>query len=185
MDIPFLVNLLVSHIFISTSISKLLDISSFEKTISKFIGVNKRLFLIPISVVIIAIELIGGSLLLSPVYHTIASVLLIILLAVFGISALVIVKKGTEVICNCGGFLGNNQVTLKLPVRNMFLISGIFYTVVFKTDFEILKIISDIDSFKYFIFSEIITIVILVFYRLSEQILKDLNNSKKRGITGA
>ncbi|TGV29688.1 hypothetical protein EN829_039455 [Mesorhizobium sp. M00.F.Ca.ET.186.01.1.1] len=76
-------------------------------------------------------------------------------------------------------------MTISLPIRNLCMIAALTFTIFSPADFNILHAFFNFEETFTLFCSEIIVVVILVFYRLGQMIFRDLMNKKERGLPNA
>ncbi|WP_010497953.1 MauE/DoxX family redox-associated membrane protein [Paenibacillus elgii] len=167
--LTLVLSLLMTNIFISTAISKIKDFVGFVDTI-KYLSLIKNEPIIKIvAVFVIFVEICGGILLLSHAYYGISVLILVSLLAFFTVIIVFHLKKKTKLKCSCGGFLGNEEISYKIPIRNFILILILLISYLFSSHavyfFEILN-----DSVAELILIEVLLLYILASYQLIMQV---------------
>jgi uncharacterized membrane protein YphA (DoxX/SURF4 family)/peroxiredoxin len=108
-------------LFVFSSITKFIDLESFSNSINDFHILGK--LLIPIfSYLVPSVELIFGIMIILNINTYYFSYLTILMVALF--TALVSAKllEGVEVSCGCFGMFGENEISGKTILRNLFLI---------------------------------------------------------------
>lgn len=151
------IKLLVSTIFFSSGISKIINYNNFKNSVkqfsNKFSNINNVLLLSFSSGGVIFLEIT------SAIYFFVSDskficIFLIFMLVVFSLMVIYKLKAKQKIYCNCGGFLGNYIISKEIPIRNFILVLGLLYVLFFP-----------IQNFKFNI-SEIILLEIVVLFTL-------------------
>ncbi|WP_232695570.1 MauE/DoxX family redox-associated membrane protein [Brevibacillus daliensis] len=172
MNISLLFNLLILNIFVSSGISKIINLKEFLNTTSLFMSTKNKVIMLSISFSIIISEISLGICLLFPKYNIISTTSLIILLLIFNIMVIKKLLKREKIKCNCGGFLGNEIISMKIPARNLLLmlILSINFFIPYFNDL----------SFTNILFSQIIVLLALISYQLiyrTKNVLNEITNN--------
>lgn len=155
--VVYVFTLLIFTIFLSSGVSKILTFSSFLTTISLLTGIKNPIVKKGIAITIIFSEIVCSILILIPSFKKISIASLIIMLIIFTLIILINLLKSTKVMCNCGGVLGNNQISWMLPFRNIIII--IISYIIFITPNSI-----GIHEINKLIFIE--SLILILFYTL-------------------
>jgi len=133
--IPFIFSLQLflrfslGFILLASSLEKLFHLPQFQQGILNYklipLRLNSRLKLsrvlsisIPLFEAIVGLGLIGGFMLIPTIY------LAIFLFVTFNIALIINLIRGrTDLSCNCGGILGNHQISWWLVTRNTLFIT--------------------------------------------------------------
>lgn len=117
-----IVRILLAGVFLLSSASKLLDRSSFQRSLADF-NVPKRLVQ-PLSYILPVIEAFAAGALLIASTAVAGATVLIGLLVAFTVVVAWNLRKGRTPNCGCFGVLSNDPISKKTLVRNAVLLGG-------------------------------------------------------------
>ncbi|OPA81302.1 hypothetical protein BVG16_03010 [Paenibacillus selenitireducens] len=129
MIVSLLIKQLIGLVFISTAYSKLRGMDVFENAILGFIGHHMKRMINVIARCIVGLEIIcGAQLILSASYG--AEIIAIFLFILFSAVILFHLRRKTLTTCSCGGFLGNEMIHIRIPIRNGVMILGLVWVMI-------------------------------------------------------
>lgn len=160
--------ILVTLIFLSTGLSKIKSFPEFISTVREFCFINSKtkitsnLILKLLAILVVITEITLSLTLWIPVFYLVSMILIIIMLNFFSIAVMYKLSKQIKINCNCGGFMGKNNISKEIPIRNSIL-SLILVFILFFTEnnknFHIVDII----------FSGISVLIVLFVYKFIQK----------------
>lgn len=173
-----IVNLCLTFLFFSTSITKIKNLEDHKKIFKEYMAplrLNDK-FTNVLVFSGVFFEIITGILISSWVYSKIGYYLAIFLLISYSILVGINLLKGNIINCGCGGVLGNKKITKVLIFRNLLLASLVYMVDIYTNIF----LIDSLSSLLYmFLFLPTIIMTFLVIEELSK--IENWDKMQKRG----
>ncbi|MBU5443068.1 hypothetical protein KQI79_13650 [Paenibacillus sp. MSJ-34] len=171
MDMTMPIQLLVCTVFVSTGISKLFAMSSFEEAIVRFTSIRNALAVRILSATTVALEIGCAVLLLVPIvpYH-IPEIVLMAMLLFFSILIAYHLFKKTKLTCHCGGLLGNEPIGVGIPIRNALLFIGLGWTIVAPASPSVVERLKHAEQWQMLALTELLVLCLLTAYYFIQKV---------------
>lgn len=167
MEFILFINLLVGNIFLSTGLSKCFSLTAFEEAISQFTNFHNPKIIGLISRAFVVLEILCGGLLVCSFLYKVAAILVIVMLIMFSMLIVCHLNKKTNLTCHCGGALGNEEINIGIPVRNLVLIIALLFTITAPEIPVILQLLIEIEYLKAWLITELLVLCLLATYYFS------------------